>query len=448
MKRPDWRRVGATSQEVALTVGAVLGTVCLLFLLAGLVLHVKPLIVRSGSMEPTIATGALALSHTVPATDLEVGQIVSVKTLNGTRVTHRIVEIQPKGAHALLTLKGDANGTVDQQVYDVGQAERVVFDVPYAGYVVAWTSGRAGVFLGGLLAGGLVLLALRSPSRRPGAGKGNALGAGVALVLVGTVLHGTTPAQDTGAYFSDDAGFNGVTAASYTVPAPTYSQTCALGTDSTGQTVAYTWPANAAPTLGYDITISPIVATSAITDVGTDKKLTISFATPVGNRNKLVTVTGVGYPTAYTAWKSNATTTWKFRTNGNNQAATCGEIDLPVLAFTAPVDAASVPRNATSVGTSCAAAPACGTRTDVSAPITTQFDFRRTVGATTTCWNNGWNASNCSTQWRNATVVGNNWSVNGTATAAYGAAGSYTLSIQVTDNFGNVTTQSITFTVA
>nr|WP_281379919.1 signal peptidase I [Nocardioides ginsengisegetis] len=433
-----------------------MGTVCLLFLVAGLVFHIKPLIVRSGSMEPTIATGALALSHTVPASDLAVGQIVSVKTLNGTRVTHRIVEIQPDGSRAMLTLKGDANGSVDQQVYDVGQAERVVFDVPYAGYVVAWTSGRTGVFLGGLLAGGLVLLALRSPSRRPGAGSGsgksNALGAGVALVLVGTVLHGTTPAQDTGAYFNDDAGYTGVTAASYTVPAPPNTNcSVPLGGSSSSREVDLTWPANPSPLLSYDTTVSTITATTAVTDVSTNKELQVIYdpSTQGFPTNTIVTVTTRAHPVNVASWLSPPTT-WKFMTAKNSSfPPTCQELVAPTLVVTAPTavtELVATKRNTTQ--TLCGNKYiVCGTAIDDSSVSEVSFILQKG----SQCWNGTTSSygTDCAT-WQpttNSSPWTNTNGSNNLVDNAYPGTGTYTLTVRATDGWGNVGTLVQTFTL-
>ena len=67
-------------RELALNVGAVAGTVCILATLASVFFGITPLVLRSGSMAPQISTGALALARTVPAADLRFGDIVSVDT--------------------------------------------------------------------------------------------------------------------------------------------------------------------------------------------------------------------------------------------------------------------------------------------------------------------------------------------------------------------------------
>lgn len=152
------------AQDLLLTVGAVLGTICLLAAAAGILLGAKPLIFRSGSMEPAISTGSLALSLPVAANDIQAGDIVSVKNSTGTRITHRVVDIVPQNGSARLKLKGDANLVADAEPYAVTTADKVLVSVPLLGYAVSWLSGPAATFLGGLLTAYLLYIAYR---RRP-----------------------------------------------------------------------------------------------------------------------------------------------------------------------------------------------------------------------------------------------------------------------------------------
>lgn len=124
-------------REGLLTFGAVAGVVCLLLAVASFAFGIKPIIFRSGSMSPTIQTGALAISQTVEAKDLAVGDIVTVKTDAGVRVTHRVKDLTFANGKASMVLKGDANKVPDDHVYVVRSADRVLFDVPKAGYVVS-----------------------------------------------------------------------------------------------------------------------------------------------------------------------------------------------------------------------------------------------------------------------------------------------------------------------
>ncbi|TIC85511.1 signal peptidase I [Nocardioides sp. GY 10127] len=153
--------------DLLLTAGAVVGTVCLVLLLAGLVLDVRVLLFRSGSMAPAIPAGSLALAHQVDAADLGVGDVVSVPTATGSRVTHRLVAVQETGDGAgVLTLRGDANPADDPTTYTVATADRVVAHVPWVGYAVSWLSGPYGLLLLGAYAAVLLTIVVR-PRVRP-----------------------------------------------------------------------------------------------------------------------------------------------------------------------------------------------------------------------------------------------------------------------------------------
>lgn len=153
-------------REVLLTTGAILGAICIILTIASLIWDVKPLVFRSGSMSPTIETGALAFSKPVAASELGVGDVVSVETTNDGRVTHRITQIDEAGDKSALTLRGDANNVEDVESYVLDSADRVFFSIPKAGYVVAWLSGPAGTFAAGLVVALVLILVLRKPDRR------------------------------------------------------------------------------------------------------------------------------------------------------------------------------------------------------------------------------------------------------------------------------------------
>ena len=143
-------QAGRWARQGLLTVGAVLGVVCILMTLGAALFGLRPLVFESGSMSPTIETGDLAISRSVDASSLEKGDIVSVPTGTGSRVTHRVVSVEQVGSDAMLRLRGDANTATDATHYRVSHADRVLFHVPRLGYVVGWLSGPTGLFLLGL----------------------------------------------------------------------------------------------------------------------------------------------------------------------------------------------------------------------------------------------------------------------------------------------------------
>ncbi|HIT75366.1 MAG TPA: signal peptidase I [Candidatus Avipropionibacterium avicola] len=147
-------------RELALNIGAVAGLVCIIAAAASMFLGIKPLVFRSGSMEPAISTGALALTSPVPADELAVGDVVSVVTSGDVRITHRVTALAPMGDGTVaVTMRGDANNADDPSPYIVDEADRVFAHVDGVGYVVAWLSSPVAIFLGGMVAGALCVIA-------------------------------------------------------------------------------------------------------------------------------------------------------------------------------------------------------------------------------------------------------------------------------------------------
>ena len=155
-----------------LTLLAGFGVACVLVTLAGPAFGLHALFFRSGSMQPTIGTGAMALAVQVPVSEVRTGDVVSVTTPQGSRVTHRVVS---RTGDALV-LKGDANAVPDATPYRTETVDRVVTHVPMLGYVVGWLTGPLGLVLLGVLGLGLLALVVRPE-----------LLAGVAVVTIVTV---------------------------------------------------------------------------------------------------------------------------------------------------------------------------------------------------------------------------------------------------------------------
>lgn len=122
-----------------------------------------PLVVRSGSMEPLIPTGAMVLVRQVPAAQVRVGDVVAVRRPDGVTVTHRVVSLTRSGPLAELVLKGDANRTVDPSPVTVAAAGELAWNVPLLGRVAAWTASARG----GFVLGCVVTAVLAGLRRRP-----------------------------------------------------------------------------------------------------------------------------------------------------------------------------------------------------------------------------------------------------------------------------------------
>jgi signal peptidase len=97
--------------------------------------------VLSGSMEPTLPVGSLAVLKEVPASDVEQGDVVAFNTPGdvSTITTHRIAAVEREGGRTVYSTRGDANTAGDPwQLTQRGAMGELVVDIPYAGYVTRW----------------------------------------------------------------------------------------------------------------------------------------------------------------------------------------------------------------------------------------------------------------------------------------------------------------------
>jgi signal peptidase len=351
--QPRGRRLLRVGREVGLTLGALAGVLCMVMAVLAVAFEVQPVVFRSGSMSPAIDTGALAISRTVDAADMKVGDVVTVHTSKGIRVTHRIQAMTRNGDQATLILRGDANTVPDEESYVVRSADRVLFDVPKAGHVVNAVTGQAGVFAAGLLVGLLMVTAF---SRRP-RDDGNSdveptttelvprwdelvdpnpatpvqprkdrNGRRSTLIVLVTMLVGgaATAAviSNTSAYFNDSATVTSGTFTMKNTPTPppvTPDITaCVPANGETGYTLTWTWPtaANATNPDSFKVTytsLSPASpAVGPTTFLGTSRTgVTAAFNDRAGTINLVAVVNGVESTVAATAnfaGKNNAKT--------------------------------------------------------------------------------------------------------------------------------------------
>jgi signal peptidase len=124
----------------ALWIGAALGVIAGLFWLASAAGLVQPLIVVSGSMEPSISTGDLLIATRADTATLEVGDVVSLTSeLTNKLVTHRIISITPLDDERWeIEMKGDANPSEDAAAYVVGdQVWKPGPQLPGVGYTLS-----------------------------------------------------------------------------------------------------------------------------------------------------------------------------------------------------------------------------------------------------------------------------------------------------------------------
>jgi signal peptidase len=142
--------------DILLWAASIGGVICILLVLATVLFHVTLIMFKTGSMEPTIPTGSLAVVHEIPASQIDVGQIVTVDRPGQLPVTHRVTSVTGSGDTRTITLRGDANPTDDVAPYVVGTVREVWTWVPGWAQVVVWFSNP--VVLGGLTFGATALV--------------------------------------------------------------------------------------------------------------------------------------------------------------------------------------------------------------------------------------------------------------------------------------------------
>ena len=93
-------------------------------------------IVKSGSMEPAIATGGIVVVR--PAAEYRVGDVITYTDRTADiPTTHRIMDVYMENGTKWFVTKGDANEDVDIAPVALGSVlGRVIFSMPYAGYVI------------------------------------------------------------------------------------------------------------------------------------------------------------------------------------------------------------------------------------------------------------------------------------------------------------------------
>ena len=116
--------------------------------------------VLSGSMEPKLGTGSLAVTQPVTAQQIQVGDIITFHSpLNGELITHRVVARGWDSFYYFRT-KGDANQTNDAFIVQAANVVgKVSFHIPYVGYFTEFVKTRWGMMLTVFLPG-LIIIAM------------------------------------------------------------------------------------------------------------------------------------------------------------------------------------------------------------------------------------------------------------------------------------------------
>ena len=93
--------------------------------------------ILTGSMEPVAKPGDLFVTRLVPASTLQVGDIIAINNqINGTLYSHRVSEIRTVNGALRIITKGDSNESADRDpfmVSPVSEVSKVVKVIPKIG---------------------------------------------------------------------------------------------------------------------------------------------------------------------------------------------------------------------------------------------------------------------------------------------------------------------------
>lgn len=154
-------------RSAILTLAAAVGALCIVAFVGALLAGLRPVIVISGSMEPTLPVGSVVFVRSVPADQITPGTIVTVSRPHDLGlVTHRVVSSTPQGDGSYsLVLRGDVNATEDPEPYVVTTAARYVMHVPGLGYLTMLLRSTRGLMIAASAALVLVAIYLLDPQR-------------------------------------------------------------------------------------------------------------------------------------------------------------------------------------------------------------------------------------------------------------------------------------------
>lgn len=118
---------------------------------------VNPMIVLSGSMEPTYHVGSLLYVQNIEPEKVKVDDPITFYIDETTLVTHRVVDIDKEAR--TYTTKGDNNDIVDGSPVSFDNIMgKAVFNIPKLGYLADKLSAPAGKILYGTVAVVLIIL--------------------------------------------------------------------------------------------------------------------------------------------------------------------------------------------------------------------------------------------------------------------------------------------------
>ena len=189
------RHVSDALGTTVLDLAALGGLVCIVLVVLAVVFNLTLIMFRTGSMGPGIPAGSVALVHKIPASEIRVGDLVTVDRAGVLPISHRVMsvaELTDTATRAtsggdlitdrtdarVITMRGDANAAADPAPYTVTTVRVMLGSLPGLAVVVVWFSNPGVLLALTLAAASLVTWAFwpRSAGRRAIAGREGAAG--------------------------------------------------------------------------------------------------------------------------------------------------------------------------------------------------------------------------------------------------------------------------------
>ena len=129
----------ARKLDLLQTVEMIVGLLLIAALFLPRIVGIKPYVIKSGSMEPTISIGSIVYTKTSYSfRDVKKGDIIAFKLDDKTFVTHRVDSVHDE----YVITKGDANKTTDNKyVYEAAYLGKIIGHVPIIGYLTSALQG-------------------------------------------------------------------------------------------------------------------------------------------------------------------------------------------------------------------------------------------------------------------------------------------------------------------
>lgn len=149
-----WEKAGAIISNTILVLLITVALLLAFVLLQGKLTGSEPTlagyrlcIVRSGSMAPALKVGSVIALQPPAAGKIQPGDVITYRSESGgSLITHRVAHLETTANNLLFYTKGDANNISDPHpVPKERLVGKVIFTLPYLGYLLAYSRTRGGL---------------------------------------------------------------------------------------------------------------------------------------------------------------------------------------------------------------------------------------------------------------------------------------------------------------